>query len=122
MASFAAVVAVTLHRARASTVTINTTNASQTILGIGGATAFYASWIYDHPYKQEIYTNAFAGLNLSMLRLGDWFRYTNGPDYAAFDIVANANLILGHPVSILMSSWSPPASLRRASTRPRTST
>jgi glucuronoarabinoxylan endo-1,4-beta-xylanase len=98
--------------AKAGTATIDTTTTFQTIQGIGGATAFYTSWIYDHPYKQEIYTNAFAGLNLSMLRLGDWFRYTNTPDTPAFDIVSNANLILGHPVPVLISSWSPPAFLK----------
>ncbi|HEX3625047.1 MAG TPA: hypothetical protein VH280_06405 [Verrucomicrobiae bacterium] len=101
-----------VHRVEAATVTVNTTNTYQTILGLGGATAFYTSWIYDHPYKQEVYANAFAGLNLSMLRLGNWFRYTNGPDYAAFDIVSNARLSLGHPVPILMSSWAPPAFLK----------
>src|ERR1051326_8788145 len=84
----------------------------QTIEGLGGATAFYAGWIKDHPFKQEIYSNAFAGLNLSMLRLGNWFRYTNGPDTAAYDIVANANHVLGHPIPILISSWAPPAFLK----------
>ena len=76
--------------------------------GPGGATAFYASWIRDHPYKLEIYTNAFAGLNLSMLRLGDWYRYQTplaGFDSAATDIVSNANRVLGHPVPVFMSSW-----------------
>src|SRR5215469_7802233 len=112
MACFAAFVVAFMRPAAAGTVTINAANTGQTIMGLGGATAFYTSWIYDHPYKQEIYTNAFAGLNLSMLRLGNWFRYTNGPDYAAFDIVSNADMILGHPVPILMSSWSPPASMK----------
>jgi arabinoxylan arabinofuranohydrolase len=95
--------------------TIDTTTTYQTIEGLGGATAFYAGWIKDHPYKQEIYTNAFAGLNLSMLRLGNWYRYQTpliGFDAAANDIVSNANRVLGHPVPILISSWSPPAFLK----------
>ncbi len=112
IAGFAAFSLLVAPRAQAATVTINPANSYQTILGLGGATAFYTSWIYDHPYKQEIYSEAFAGLNISMLRLGNWFRYTNGPDYAAYDIVSNANLMLGHPVPILMSSWSPPAFLK----------
>jgi glucuronoarabinoxylan endo-1,4-beta-xylanase len=95
-----------------SAATIDTTKAYQTIEGLGGATAFYAGWIKDHPYKQEIYSNAFAGLNLSMLRLGNWFRYTNGPDSAAYDIVSNANRILGHSIPIYISSWAPPAFLK----------
>jgi arabinoxylan arabinofuranohydrolase len=95
-----------------SSFTVSPGTTFQTIEGLGGATAFYAGWIKDHPFKQEIYSNAFAGLNLSMLRLGNWFRYTNGPDTAAFDIVANANRVLGHPVPILISSWAPPAFLK----------
>jgi glucuronoarabinoxylan endo-1,4-beta-xylanase len=94
------------------TAAINPAITYQAIAGFGGATAFYANWIQDHPYKREIYTNAFAGLNLSMLRLGNWFRYTNSLDSAAFDIVSNANLILGHSVPVMMSSWAPPASLK----------
>ncbi len=97
------------------TTTIDTTKTYQTIEGLGGATAFYAGWITAHPYKQEIYTNAFAGLNLSMLRLGDWYRYQTplaGFDSAATEIVANANRVLGHSVPVYMSSWSPPAFLK----------
>ncbi len=63
--------------------------------------AFYEGWASAHPYKLEIYSNAFAGLNLSMLRPGDWYSYQTplmGFDAAASDIVANANRILGHPV------------------------
>src|SRR5665213_2875940 len=95
--------------------TIDTTKTYQTIEGLGGATAFYAGWITTHPYKQEIYTNAFAGLNLSMLRLGDWYRYQtplSGFDSAATEIVANANRVLGHPVPVYMSAWAPPAFLK----------
>lgn len=101
-----------LPAANAATATITPSMTYQTIEGLGGATAFYAGWIKDHPYKMEIYTNAFAGLNLSMLRLGNWFRYTNGPDTAAFDIVSNANIVLGHSVPVYMSSWAPPAFLK----------
>jgi arabinoxylan arabinofuranohydrolase len=55
--------------------TIDPTKFYQTIEGFGGAIAFYNGWVKAHPFKNEIYTNAFAGLNLSMLRLGNWFRY-----------------------------------------------
>jgi glucuronoarabinoxylan endo-1,4-beta-xylanase len=97
------------------TATIDTTKTFQTIEGMGGATAFYDGWLKDHPYKLEIYTNVFAGLNLSMLRLGDWFRYQTpiaGFDTPATDIVSNANRLLGHPVQVFMSSWAPPAFLK----------
>ena len=101
--------------APAPMVTINPTNVYQTIEGLGGATSFYAGWIPAHPYKQEIYSNAFAGLNISMLRLGDWYRYQTplmGFDSAATEIVSNANRILGRSIPVYMSSWSPPAFLK----------
>ena len=88
---------------------IDATKTFQTIEGLGGAICFYNGWVTAHPYKLEIYTNAFAGLNLSMLRLGNWFRYTNSPDMDAPDFVSNANRVLGRPVPVYMSSWSPPA-------------
>jgi hypothetical protein len=97
-----------------SSAAIDTTKTFQTIEGMGGAIAFYNGWVTAHPFKQEIYTNAFAGLNLSMLRLGNWFRYQGtmnfDPDAPGF--VANANSILGHPVPVFMSSWAPPAFLK----------
>ena len=96
------------------TATVNSAQTFQTIEGLGGATAFWMGNLTGHPYAPEIYTNAFAGLNLSMLRLGDWYSY--GPvttfDTAAATIVANANRVLGHPVPVYMSSWSPPAFLK----------
>jgi O-glycosyl hydrolase len=106
---------VNLLPAQAATTTIDPTKTYQTIEGLGGATAFYEGWIPAHPYQQEIYTNAFAGLNLSMLRLGDWYRYQTplaGFDSAATTIVSNANRVLGHPVPVFMSSWAPPAFLK----------
>jgi glucuronoarabinoxylan endo-1,4-beta-xylanase len=99
------------------TTTIDTTRKYQTIEGLGGATCFWVGNLTGHPYKMEIYTNAFAGLNLSMLRLGDWWRYDTRYsistfDSAANDVVANANRVLGHPVQVYMSSWAPPAFLK----------
>jgi glucuronoarabinoxylan endo-1,4-beta-xylanase len=97
------------------TATVDPNNTYQTIEGLGGATAFYEGWIPAHPYQMEIYTNAFAGLNLSMLRLGDWYRYQTplaGFDSADTEIVSNANRVLGHPVQVYMSSWSPPSFLK----------
>jgi glucuronoarabinoxylan endo-1,4-beta-xylanase len=93
---------------------VDATVTHQTIEGFGGAVAFYNGWVTAHPYKQEIYTNMFKGLNLGILRLGNWFRYQGtvnfDPDTA--EIVSNANRILGRSVPIQMSSWSPPAFLK----------
>jgi glucuronoarabinoxylan endo-1,4-beta-xylanase len=95
----------------ASSTTVDATKTFQTIEGLGGAIAFYNGWVTAHPFRQEIYTNAFGGLNLSMLRLGNWYRY-QGTDPDAPGFVSNANSILGHPVPVFMSSWAPPAFLK----------
>jgi arabinoxylan arabinofuranohydrolase len=94
--------------------TINPGTPYQTIEGFGGAIAFYNGWVTAHPYKNEIYTNAFAGLNLSMLRLANWYRYqgTVNFDPEAAEFVARANQILRRPVPVYMSSWAPPAFLK----------
>lgn len=93
---------------------INVAVVRQAIDGFGGAIAFYNNWITAHPYKQEIYTNIFQGLNLGILRLGNWFRYQGTANFDAdsSEIVSNANRILGRSIPIQMSSWSPPAFLK----------
>jgi arabinoxylan arabinofuranohydrolase len=94
--------------------TINPGTPYQTIEGFGGAIAFYNGWVTAHPYKNEIYTNAFAGLNLSMLRLANWYRYQTAANFdpEAAEFVSRANQILGRPVPVYMSSWAPPAFLK----------
>ena len=109
--------ALAVRPVQAATTTIDTTRVYQTIEGIGGALAGYEGWVTANPYKLEIYTNAFAGLNLSMLRLSDWYRYdagfnSTGQGSVAGDIVSNANRVMSRPVPILMSSGSPPAFLK----------
>jgi O-glycosyl hydrolase len=97
------------------TATVNSSQTFQTIECLGAATAFYDGSLPAHPYAMEIYTNAFANLNLSMLRLGNWYSYQTplaGFDATATEIVSNATRVLGHPVPIYMSSWSPPAFLK----------
>src|ERR1039457_5942978 len=99
----------------AATTMINPATTYQTIEGLGGATCFWVGNLTGHPYKMEIYTNIFAGLNLSMLRLGDWYRYQSSIktfDSAAFDVVANGNRVVGYPVSVYMSSGAPPTFLK----------
>ena len=97
--------------AQTRTATIDSTQGFQTIEGLGGAICFYNGWFRAHPYKEEIYSNAFAGLNLSMLRLGNWFRYQGNPDFDldAKEFVAKAGSYLGRSVPVYMSSWAPPA-------------
>ncbi|MBN2163404.1 MAG: family 43 glycosylhydrolase [Pontiellaceae bacterium] len=94
------------------TTTIDTSTTYQEIEGIGGAVCFYNGWFPAHPNWQQIADEAFAGLNISMLRIGNWWRGTDGEDTATYQIVGEAQRQLGDSLPILMSSWSPPAYLK----------
>jgi glucuronoarabinoxylan endo-1,4-beta-xylanase len=108
-----AVAALDVGAAKSSaTIAVDSTTSYQTIEGLGGAICFYNGWFTAHPHKQEIFDYAFSGLNLSMLRVGNWWRGVNGKDTAIYEIAAAATERLGHSVPILMSSWSPPAYLK----------
>lgn len=92
--------------------TIDAGTTFQTIEGIGGAVCFYNGWFPAHPAWEEIADHAFSGLNISMLRLGNWWRGTDGQDTETYEIVSEAHERLGNSLPILMSSWSPPAYLK----------
>lgn len=92
-------------------------SSNQTISGFGAAEAFDLTYLDAHPYQSEMYKALFdpnAGLGLTYLRVQNLYRGTPG---ASFDpdtpkIVAAANTAHGSPLTLLMSSWSPPASLK----------
>ncbi|MFZ1085531.1 MAG: glycoside hydrolase family 30 beta sandwich domain-containing protein [Terracidiphilus sp.] len=65
----------------------------------------------------EIYDALFGpdnGLHIDFLRLRNLYRYENKPgfDADAVEIMQNANKLRGNPITIMMSSWTPPASLK----------
>jgi O-glycosyl hydrolase len=96
------------------------TTPNQTIVGFGGAEAFYANYLDSHPYESQIMKALFdptSGLGITFLRLQNNYYNYNGSNATTFDpddpkIVTAATAALGSPVSILMSSWTPPASLK----------
>lgn len=89
---------------------------NQTIAGFGAAEAFDLSYLDTHPFKAEMYKALFdptAGLGLTFLRVQNLYR----PGVTTFDtdtpaIVSGANTAHGTPLTLLMSSWSPPANLK----------
>jgi glucuronoarabinoxylan endo-1,4-beta-xylanase len=102
---------------KAVTATVNTTKVHQEIAGFGGAEAYFQGYLAHHPHKLDIYDALFGpvnGLHIDFLRLQDTFRYQNKPDFDAdtVDIVQYANSLRGNPITVVMSSWTPPASLK----------
>jgi O-glycosyl hydrolase len=100
--------------------TFSFATANQTIMGFGGAEAFYANYLDSHPNESQIMTALFDpvnGLGLSFLRLENNYYLYNGSNASTFDtdnakIVSGATTALGATPTILMSSWTPPASLK----------
>lgn len=86
----------------------------QTMEGFGGSMAFYDNWIYAHPNKELIYEALFDDLGLDILRLKNDFRYE--PSFMPFSIefAHKAAEYSESSARILLSSWSPPASLKSA--------
>jgi len=100
--------------------TFSFATANQTIAGFGGAEAFYANYLDSHPNKSQIYSALFDptnGLGLTFLRVQNSYYAYTGSNAATFDVdtplvVAQANAAHGSPLTIVMSSWTPPASIK----------
>ena len=104
--------------------TYSFTTANQTIMGFGGAEAFYQNYLSNHPNASQIYTALFdpvQGLGLNFLRLqNNYFAVGTGSTTASnFDpdaarIVQGANTSAGAagPVSVMLASWTPPAAIK----------
>jgi glucuronoarabinoxylan endo-1,4-beta-xylanase len=90
--------------------------ANQTISGFGAAEAFDLSFLDAHPYSAEMYKALFdptAGLGLTYLRVQNLYRGTpTNFDNDTPMIVTAANAAHGSALTLLMSSWSPPANLK----------
>ena len=101
-----------------SHVPVALTTAAQQIMGFGGAEAYYQNFITVNPNAAEIYTSLFDttnGLGLTILRLQNVFRYSTatGFDAATATLVTGAQAAAGtNPLTLMMSSWSPPANLK----------
>jgi glucuronoarabinoxylan endo-1,4-beta-xylanase len=92
----------------------------QTMQGFGASVAFEISLLTDHPNHDELYQVLFADLGIQVLRIANWYQDSQTPgnpgDLGDFNataaLVAGAHAALGHDPVILMSSWSPPPSLK----------
>jgi glucuronoarabinoxylan endo-1,4-beta-xylanase len=103
-----------------ATATFSFATPNQTILGFGGAEAFYGTDLDSHPYESQIMSALFdpaQGLGITFLRLQNNYYNYNGSNASTFDpdnikIFTAASSALGSAPSVLLSSWTPPASLK----------
>ena len=105
-------------------VAIDSTTHYQTMVGFGAAVAFEIGALANQPNRTEIYNALFVDAGLQILRVANWYQNSqargNPNDMGDFNstvsVVAGARAALGHDPVILMSSWSPPPSIKSVNT------
>jgi glucuronoarabinoxylan endo-1,4-beta-xylanase len=102
---------------RSATGTIDAAHTHQQIAGFGASEAYFQGFLANHPHSAEIYDALFGpvnGLHTDFLRLQNSFRYVPSTDFVrdTLAIVQHANALRSSPMTIIMSSWSPPANLK----------
>ena len=97
-------------------VEVDFANPRQKIDGFGAADAFYTNSLSGLSGKEQIYELLFSrdALGASILRVQNVYGQNpvGHPDADTAEIVAKASQYRGSPITVLMSSWSPPASLK----------
>ncbi len=98
----------------------------QTMVGFGGALSWYSSWVYHGNAANDAALEQlmFDDLGLDVVRLKNWYYPNNYPDNTAassmpeqesFDAnqdFYDAAKTINPDIQVLLSSWSPPASLK----------
>ncbi|GAI93096.1 unnamed protein product, partial [marine sediment metagenome] len=94
---------------------VNMGTVYQELEGFGAAGAWYGGWLTAHPQKNEIYDVLFGQLGLDIYRLRNIYQiyddWSSGLNTNS-EIIQAAETSLGHPIKIMISSWSPPAYLK----------
>lgn len=100
--------------ASAATITIDPADTKQKILGFGAGSVYYQDWVtaMGNATQQAFYDTAFTGLNLSILRIGNWKQDSEKSLANDAAIIKAARQRLGNKLKIEMSSWSAPPSLK----------
>lgn len=95
-------------------ISVSPAETKQKIVGFGGGSVYYQNWItaLGEETKQALFDTAFTGLNLSLLRVGNWLQDESADLSNDVAIVTAGKKRLGSQMKILMSSWSAPAALK----------
>ena len=98
----------------AATITVDPTATAQKIVGFGGGSVYYQNWVANLPAadQEALFDTAFTGLNLSILRIGNWLQDETKDLADDINIVKAAQKRLGSHLKIEMSSWSAPGNLK----------
>lgn len=98
----------------AASVTVDPSVTKQEVIGFGAGSVYYQDWVthLSDANQKVFYDTAFTGLNLSMLRLGNWLQDESKDISSDVAIVKAAKERQGDKLKIEMSSWSAPAKLK----------
>lgn len=110
--SFAALAAVC---AQGASITVQKDNPEQQVVGFGAGAVYYQEWVtaLGESTREAFYDTAFTGLNLTLLRMGNWVQdLSEGVSNDDVAIVKAAKDRQGDKLKIEMSSWSAPANLK----------
>ena len=104
--------------ATAANITVDPAATAQKVVGFGAGAAYYQSWItaMSSSMQKDFYDTAFTGLNLSLLRIGNWKQEDTTSIAADVAIVKAGKERLGNRLKIEMSSWSAPGRLKPSGT------
>lgn len=97
------------------TLEVDTSERFQTLEGFGASVAWYVEWLAEHPNADELYDLLYVDLGADILRIRNTYQRENewegfAPGEAS--IIEGANERLKQPLRVLISSWSPPPSLK----------
>jgi len=84
----------------------------QELEGFGASGAWYEGWLPAHPLRDEIYDCLFRQLGLDIYRLRNTYDISTSNISNSTKIIQAADDSLGHPIRVMVSSWSPPAYLK----------
>ncbi|HMA95940.1 MAG TPA: hypothetical protein VKP30_24800 [Polyangiaceae bacterium] len=94
-------------------VTVDSASRYQTLTGFGASLAYAEVEVLNHPRRTALYRAMFAELGLDMLRLRNRYGYVADDDLSTSTSVVNAAAeSLGRKPEVILTSWSPPASLK----------
>lgn len=94
-------------------VTVSLSTKHQSLVGFGASISYANDELVRHPSKQAVYDAVFGELGLDVLRLRNRYGYTGDDSLSsASEVVAAATSSLGHVPVVMLTSWSPPATLK----------
>ena len=100
-----------------TSVSIDAGDRKQKIEGFGAAGAWYEASLNNHDDRDEIISKAFDELGLDIFRIQNKYQHLPANSWQAAlvdikQIIDSAEVVTGRDIKVLMSAWSPPASLK----------